>query len=98
MVSSPAFSNVDDRECREEVQVIFYVDGVIKSGQSVNHDTLQALLNFFDFYNQQTSRKFGKDDLKALIDDVCTLDDKMNATAECILNYVVPRKRRPNSA
>jgi hypothetical protein len=72
------------RECREEVQVIFFVDGVIKSGASVNHGTLQALLNFFDFYKQETGERFGKEDLQALVADICTLDDKMNTTAECI--------------
>jgi cellulose synthase/poly-beta-1,6-N-acetylglucosamine synthase-like glycosyltransferase len=75
------------RECKEEVQLIFFVDGVRKSGTDVNHNTLQALLNHFDFIKMGKTApiaRFGKDDLAALVADVCTLDETMNATAEYV--------------
>ena len=75
------------KECREELQLIFFVDGVRKGGSDVNHNTLQALLNHFDFVKMGTTTpiaRFGKDDLTALVADVCTLDDTLNATAEYV--------------
>lgn len=75
------------KECREESQVIFFVDGVRKNGQAVNHTTLQALLNHFDFVKMGVNApiaRYGKEELQQLLDDVCTLDDTMNATMEYI--------------
>lgn len=72
------------RQCKEEVQLIFFVDGVRKGGADVNHGTLQALLNNFDFVKMGKTApiaRFGKDDLAALVADVCTLDETKNATA-----------------
>lgn len=75
------------KECREEVQVIFFVDGVKKGGSDVNHGTLQALLNHFDFVKMGSTAPmavFGKQDLAALVADVCTLPDTVNETAEYV--------------
>lgn len=75
------------KECREELQLIFFVDGVLKSGADINHNTLQALLNHMDFVkmgNTAPVARFGKDDLASLVADVRTLDDTKNATAEYV--------------
>lgn len=73
------------RECKEEVQVIFFVDGVKKNGSDVNHNTLGALLKNFDFIKMGVSgpiATYGKDDLHALVADVLTIGDEKNSTAE----------------
>ena len=75
------------KKCKEELQLIFFVDGLRKGGSDVNHDTLQALLNHFDFVKMGMTApiaRFGKDDLLALVADVCTLDDTVNATTEYV--------------